>query len=126
VLKSLELTDIVALETDDGASAYADPARVRQIMRNLVTNAVRYGADPIVVTTGQGQVTVSDHGTGVPVEDRERIFESYGRSGSHHHRDSIGLGLAISRTLATLMGGDLTYERADGKSTFRLTLSVTS
>ncbi len=104
-----------------------DPDRVRQIIRNLITNAIRYGGDTIRVEISRGvdvaTLRVCDNGPGVPEDDRERIFHAYetahaipGRTGS------IGLGLAISRKLARLMGGDLSYRYQDGESTFEFTL----
>ena len=105
----------------------ADPIRVRQILRNLVTNAIRYGGDHIEVvmtsTKGAHIVEVVDDGPGIPVEDRERIFEAYERAHSTAGQPgSVGLGLTVSRTLADLMGGSLTYHH-DGHSRFRLELS---
>ncbi|MDJ0791819.1 MAG: PAS domain-containing sensor histidine kinase [Acidimicrobiia bacterium] len=107
--------------------ADADPIRVRQIIRNLITNALRYGGPNIEVvmssTAGARVVEVVDDGAGIPVADRERIFVAYERA---HHTEgqpgSVGLGLTVSRTLAELMGGSLTY-RFDGKSHFMLELS---
>lgn len=104
-----------------------DPARVRQIVRNLVTNAVRYGGPEIVVkalTTGNVAVLeVCDNGEGIPEEDREKIFEAYGQAdGSRQVSGSVGLGLHVSRNLARLMGGDIDYEWRDGWSVFSLRL----
>ncbi len=107
--------------------AVGDPARVRQIIRNLITNAYRYGGDAIRVTVARqrGSVTlqVSDDGPGVPRERTDHIFELYGRA---HMKAgvtaSIGLGLTVSRVLARLMGGDLTYRREDGDTVFSLEL----
>lgn len=105
----------------------ADPIRVRQIVRNLITNAIRYGGRNVSVemgsTAGARFVDVADDGPGIPVEDRERIFEAYERA--HHtagQPGSVGLGLTVSRTLAELMGGSLTYRFVD-RSVFRLELS---
>ena len=105
----------------------ADPIRVRQILRNLVTNAIRYGGANIEVsmssTPGAHVVEVIDDGPGIPVDDRERIFEAYERAHTAIGQPgSVGLGLMVSRTLADLMGGSLTY-RYDGRSRFRLELS---
>jgi signal transduction histidine kinase len=69
------------------------------------------------------QVTVSDDGEGISEADRERVFDPYERA--HHDpgmTDSVGLGLAVSRTLARRMGGDLTYDYRDGVSRFTLRL----
>lgn len=109
----------------------ADPSRLRQILRNLLTNAVRYGGGAIRVELsedeGFGVVVVSDDGPGVPADDWERIFEAYQRA---HHRigqpASVGLGLTVSRRLAELMGGSLTYSFEAGWSSFRLSLPLTS
>jgi signal transduction histidine kinase len=104
--------------------APGDPGRVRQILRNLVSNALRYGGDPVtvrVVGDGSPRVQVRDRGPAIPIEDRDRIFESYQKA----HRTpgiagSVGLGLAISKTLAHKMGGELTYSYEEGHSVFEL------
>jgi PAS domain S-box-containing protein len=110
--------------------AMADPARVRQIIRNLISNAIRYGGEEIRVAFHGGptyvSLTVSDNGPGVPLEEREEIFEPYHRA---HTRPgltaSIGLGLSVSRKLARLMDGELVYTYNDGWSVFRLELPAT-
>lgn len=107
--------------------AYADPIRVRQIIRNLLTNADRYGGERTVVRTrngGKGAILeVRDSGAALPADMRDRIFEPYESSGPVRGQPAaIGLGLAVSRTLAELMGGSLEY-RHDGEwSAFELTL----
>lgn len=112
-----------------GASirAVGDPARVRQILRNLISNALRHGGDTIRVSVNSDdstvRVAVSDNGPGIPTEDRERIFESYQRAAKASGlTDSLGLGLSISRKLARLMDGDLTYRHHHGESIFELLL----
>jgi signal transduction histidine kinase len=109
--------------------ALADPTRVRQIIRNLVTNALRYGGDEITITTHRDgpDVTLvfSDNGEGIPNEFRRRIFDPYHRGGSGVDQpESIGLGLAVSRQLARLMDGDLTLRSDLGPATFQLTLPM--
>ncbi len=113
--------------TGDPAMALADPSRLRQILRNLLTNAVRYGGRNVMVEigteAGQATITVADDGEGLAESDWERVFLPYQSA----HRasgttQSLGLGLAISRRLARMMGGDLTYRHQDGWSRFRLTL----
>jgi two-component system sensor histidine kinase MtrB len=116
-----------SLEGGDGLTAWVDPSRLRQVIRNLVTNAVRYGGPEIKARAGQEGpltvVTLSDSGPGVPPEDVARIFEPYVRSNSGPaHPGSMGLGLAVARKLSLLMGGDLSYRRHDGWSTFELRL----
>jgi PAS domain S-box-containing protein len=106
--------------------AMGDAVRVRQIVRNLVTNAVHYGGDHISVVAGYGDgasVAVIDDGDGVPLEQRDTIFEAYyRREQGAHIVGSLGLGLAISRQLARLMGGELSYRYQDGRSVFLLVL----
>lgn len=109
------------------ADARVDPVRFRQIVRNLVSNAVRYGGDDISigVATHEGVVSVeiSDNGTGVPAEDSDAIFEPFQRSGGNEHGTrSVGLGLFVTRQLARLMDGDVEYDRTDDLTVFRLTL----
>ncbi|HUF16140.1 MAG TPA: GAF domain-containing sensor histidine kinase [Acidimicrobiia bacterium] len=107
--------------------AWADPTRTRQIIRNLLTNAVRYGGATVTIeaTTRGGAtvLTVSDDGPGLAESDWEKIFEPYVRA---HERptqpESVGLGLTVSRQLARLMGGDLTYHADGTGSVFQLTL----
>ena len=129
VIEALEdfRSDSFTIEGVAGRAA-GDPARIRQILRNLITNAVRYGGDSVVVALGQNesrwvQISVIDDGDGIPSADRERVFEPYERA--HHdpgRTESVGLGLAVSRTLARRMGGDLTYEYTEGASRFVLRL----
>ena len=120
----------VRLEVGDdalGRVCAGDAKRVRQILRNLVTNADRYGGDTIRVTVaieaGWHRVGVHDDGDGVPDEDTESIFEEFGRaSGGTKVADSVGLGLSVSQRLAEAMGGKLSYRRADDWTTFELSL----
>lgn len=108
-------------------TAWADPIRFRQVIRNLLTNSFRYGGDRVRLELrggeGESRVLVVDNGDGVPEADREAIFEPYQRAGDGSGAaGSIGLGLSVSRKLARLMGGDLTYRLGEGESTFELTL----
>lgn len=90
-----------------------DAMRVRQIIRNLVTNALRYGEqrvwiDVLSVANEWGVVRVRDDGPGVPPDEREAVFSPYQRSqGSPTLPGSIGIGLTVARKLARLMGGDV-------------------
>lgn len=109
------------------AVVMADALRVRQIVRNLVMNAVRHGGPQIQVsaTTLDEQVTieVADSGDPIPDDERELIFESfYASQRVQGLAPSVGLGLAISRRLAQIMGGELTYRHHEGWGTFSLTL----
>jgi PAS domain S-box-containing protein len=105
---------------------HADPRRTRQILRNLVSNALRYGGPEVqisVATAGDRlEVKVQDSGEGIPHSDVERIFRAYERGRGPTHAGSVGLGLNVSRRLARLMDGDLTYRHEDGWSSFVLSL----
>ena len=109
------------------ATAVADPARVRQILRVLLTNAVRYGGPDVEVMIASGprtvSVAVSDDGLGIPPGDVDRIFAPYHRAHSASGQpQAIGLGLYIARYLARLMDGDLNHQRSAGRTAFVLTL----
>lgn len=109
------------------AKAWADPGRVRQIVRNLITNAARYGGDKTVLQVASASdrvcISVRDNGGGVPEQERQRIFEPYQQSDSTPKvAGSVGLGLHVSRLLARAMGGDLTYRYENGHSIFDLTV----
>jgi len=118
----------VSLEGDRVIVA-ADPLRLRQIIRNLVTNAHRHGGDQMTVHTyqkeGYGFVAVADNGQGFDPDEAEMLFKPYGRS---RHTDtstgSVGLGLTVARQLARLMGGDLTARRDEESTVFELELPL--
>ncbi|MDH3731385.1 MAG: HAMP domain-containing histidine kinase, partial [Acidimicrobiia bacterium] len=109
------------------AVAWADPMRVRQIIRNLLTNAQRYGGSNVevelTVIAEKAILRVIDDGPGADDSITEVLFEPY----QIGHRkstqpDAIGLGLSISKRLATLMGGDLRYAREGDRTVFALAL----
>jgi signal transduction histidine kinase len=109
------------------ALAVGDRLRVRQILRNLVGNAYKYGGPHVGVEITQSEsvvdVLVTDDGPGVIPEEQVRLFDPFFRgSTSANQTQSIGLGLTVSRRLARLMGGDLAYQPGNGGSAFRLTL----
>ncbi|MEX1208033.1 MAG: ATP-binding protein [Acidimicrobiia bacterium] len=112
------------------ASAFADPARLRQILRNLFDNSVRHGLPPIEVTIEadgvQVRVRVQDSGPGVGVAEVPKLFDRY-RSGPNPEGlpTSTGIGLWLSRELARLMGGDLRLVGTGKGAAFELTLPVT-
>jgi len=114
----------------------ADPEKLRQVLLNLLTNAVKFtepGGRIAVrcetdVAAGVVRVRVSDTGRGIPPEQLDRIFEPFvqvERHRMHESQQGVGLGLAISRDLALGMGGTLTAESTvDVGSTFTLTLPL--
>ncbi|NNC74901.1 MAG: HAMP domain-containing histidine kinase [Acidimicrobiia bacterium] len=115
-------------------SVNADRTRTRQIMRNLLENARKYGGDEIYVEVALDEslatFVVADNGPGVPETDRHRIFEPFEQVGKGDSRESsgIGLGLPIAAQLATAMGGRMWYEQAfprGARFCFSLPLSAT-
>ncbi len=96
---------------------WSDPIRLRQILRNLVENARKYGGNELYIygeerREGTYTVIVADNGTGIPETDQERIFEHFEQlsKGDARLEQGVGLGLPIARKLARAMGGDLWYE----------------
>jgi two-component system OmpR family sensor kinase len=111
------------------AIAVGDRLRVRQILRNLLSNAVRHGGPEVVVEITPDDrmvgVSVADDGPGIPPIDRPHLFDPYfHEAGAVGQPASIGLGLTVSRQLARLMGGDLVYQDAERWSVFRLILPL--
>jgi signal transduction histidine kinase len=109
--------------------ALGDPSRVRQILRNLITNACRYGGGTIEVrlTTDDKwvHVAVADNGAGVPEDDVDHIFDPYYRAHSNESQPAaLGIGLSVARQLSRLMNGDLTYRRENDWTVFELELPV--
>jgi PAS domain S-box-containing protein len=95
------------------APASGDADRIQQVMVNLLDNAVKYGAAPVLVrvesANGLVRISVADSGPGITLADQERIFEKFYRADPQHTRapSGTGLGLYISRELVRRMGGRL-------------------
>jgi PAS domain S-box-containing protein len=116
---------------DTEAFAYGDAERIRQILLNLISNAIKFtpeGGWVVLSCVGGGErveIRVRDSGIGIPPEEQERIFDPFQQVGRRFNQpqDGVGLGLAISRDLARAMSGDLTVQSEPGKgSTFTLSL----
>ena len=116
---------------DVGLLVYADAEKVRQILLNVIANAIKFTAPGgrIAVSAerrdGVVAISVSDTGIGIPPDKLHSIFEPFMQVDSTHRRaqSGTGLGLAISRQLARAMGGELTAESVPGESsTFTVTL----
>lgn len=96
-----------------------DPVRLEQILLNLLSNAIRHSPEGAVVAvsvkhvSGAAWFAVIDHGPGVPVDVRDRIFEPFERFDPHSGLGT-GLGLPVSRRLAEALGGTLTMEETSG------------
>jgi signal transduction histidine kinase/CheY-like chemotaxis protein len=126
--KGLELKTVMARDLD--SHIVSDPLRLRQILFNLVSNAVKFTAKGTVwlrVRKVDDQIifAVEDEGVGIAADDMERIFSSFeqGEAATTRRFGGTGLGLAISRKLARLMGGDITVRSQIGRgSCFYLSL----
>ena len=119
------------VDVDPAASTvYADELRLKQVVLNLMTNAVKFTGDggSVVVRAVRGpaeiRITVTDTGIGVPEADRERIFESFQQGGRGAAREEgTGLGLTLSRRLVELLGGEMWVESEVGVgSTFAFSI----
>ena len=105
----------------------ADPERLRQVIVNLLGNAVKFTPEggEITLSThacvvgggGGGEVRIHDSGPGIASEEQAVIFEPYYRSEAVGQTPGVGLGLAISHALITQMGGELAVESAPGTGT---------
>jgi signal transduction histidine kinase len=116
-----------SMATEDDLQVWADPVRARQVLRNLLTNADRYGGSTVMVNAVRRNdlvsIEVRDNGRGVPERLRDHIFEPYSRG--HNGRTqpaSVGLGLSVARKLAQLMSGDVVLDRDSGWTVFALSL----
>ncbi|MBC7771185.1 MAG: HAMP domain-containing histidine kinase, partial [Pyrinomonadaceae bacterium] len=119
----------VDIEALRGATLCVDPQTVERILTNLVDNACKYAAgycppgeaggsgiadDRIhirgAVIDRQVSISVADHGPGIPISQRSKVFRAFNRSGSDssNTKPGLGLGLSLSRGLARSLGGDLT------------------
>ena len=125
------------LETGELAQdiVLADAGRVRQVLVNLIGNAVKFtpaSGEVTVRSTDDGAgsarrvgLCVTDTGPGIPAAEQGAIFEAYYRTDAAAHAPGVGLGLAISKALVERMGGDLTVRSVEGHgSAFAITWPV--
>jgi signal transduction histidine kinase len=109
----------------------ADHARLRQVLLNVLSNAVKYTPEGGSITAtaarrdGMVAISVRDSGVGIAPQDQQRVFDDFTRIDSAYVRgqQGTGLGLSLARRLARLMGGDITLESEPGQgSTFTVTV----
>src|SRR5438552_2069603 len=125
--KNLDLSVSVSAEV---GRVFADGPKLKQVLLNLLGNAIKFTETGSVRVTAERQgaelrVSVRDTGIGVPVEDTERIFESFtqGKSGISGKYQGTGLGLAICRQLVEMHGGRISVKSTPGQgSTFSFTI----
>jgi signal transduction histidine kinase len=125
--KKLDLSANVSAEV---GRVFADGPKLKQVLLNLLGNAIKFTETGSVRITAERQgaelrVSVRDTGIGIPVEDAERIFESFqqGKSGISGKYQGTGLGLAICRQLVEMHGGRIWVKSTAGQgSTFTFTI----
>jgi signal transduction histidine kinase len=107
----------VEIRVAEDLEANADPVVLERVVTNLVTNALRYGEPPVVLTAEQRdrhlRIAVEDRGHGVPPEFVPALFERFARGPQGRPVRGTGLGLAIARSYARAHRGDLIYHEAD-------------
>ena len=125
VLSSFEAELAVArcelrLKTPPTVTGWWDRLRLDQICRNLVSNALRFGAGrPIDITVGADDTTatlvVRDHGVGIPPEQQGLIFERFARAPEASRSGGFGIGLWVVRNICLSFGGSITVESTVGE-----------
>jgi signal transduction histidine kinase len=120
----------VTLQADQPVIGSWDDFRIEQVISNLITNALRYGAkSPISVKVyseaGQAVVEVRDRGIGISEDNQQRIFQQFERVSATHVVHGLGLGLFISEQIVTAHGGTITVESRIGEGAlFRVCLPL--
>ena len=108
----------------------SDAFRIKQIVNNLVSNAIKYTDEGevrvgITVMNGWMTLSVSDTGCGMTPEEQQSVFNAFTRLPGAQGKEGVGLGLTITREIVTLLGGRINVTSAKGKgTTFRVCLPV--
>ncbi|WP_205525529.1 ATP-binding protein [Pyxidicoccus trucidator] len=119
---------LLRIESAEDTRGHWDRLRLEQVVTNLLSNAVRYGAGGDIHARvedlgDQVRLTVRDEGIGISPQDQERIFGRFERAVSGRHYGGLGLGLFITRSLVEALGGSIQVEsRLKEGSTFIVTL----
>jgi two-component system, OmpR family, sensor kinase len=123
----------VHVEPAEPVRAHVDRARVRQVLENLVANALRHGPEGAAITVSLrseqqasgtwARIDVVDEGKGIPEQLLPRIFDRFVR-GKQSRGAGLGLGLFLAKRIAIAHGGDLTVESSHGGARFILRLPI--
>jgi PAS domain S-box-containing protein len=121
----------LTFESDGPVVGCWDQMRVQQVVTNLISNSLKYGAGkPIVVSLiqlgGEAVIQVRDYGPGIRDDDMPRIFDRFERAAPSRHYGGLGLGLYISRQIATAHGGSISAQNDpdDGGARFTIRLPL--
>ena len=120
----------IDLTVQDGVFGSFDRTALEQVIENLVSNAIRYGAgQPIHIVFIAGidtvRLTVRDHGIGISEVDQARIFEQFQRAAGRNTAGGFGVGLWITKQLILAMGGNISVTSKIGSgSTFTVVLPL--
>ncbi|MGZ0783534.1 hybrid sensor histidine kinase/response regulator [Pseudomonas sp. TKO26] len=120
----------LTLQAEQPLEGQWDEFRIEQVISNLLTNALRYGAkSPIEVRVyaedGEARVEVQDHGIGISEDNQKRIFQQFERVSASHVAAGLGLGLFISEQIVTAHGGTIAVESRLGQGArFRVSLPL--
>lgn len=122
---------VISISAVPGLVGHWDRLRIQQVVTNILSNAIRYGAGtPIEITVrkedGMAVCSIQDGGPGIPLEYKERVFERFERAFSMRNYGGMGLGLYVSRQIVEAHGGVIEADNAPGggaRVTFRLPLS---
>lgn len=121
----------ISTQICEDSIAVGDPERVRQVLRNLVKNAMDHGGPNLRIHVDEGDgmilIAVSDDGVPLTTVQQEMIFKPFHGARSESSTPApIGIGLSLSRYLARRMGGDVLYRHIDGRTVFEFTLPAAS
>jgi signal transduction histidine kinase len=122
------------IDSKDDCTVIADPKCLRQVLLNLMNNAAKYNRERGRITLhcgrnthGRLRIGVSDTGQGIPAADQSRIFQPFERLNADTQVEGTGIGLAVSKQLVELMGGQLSVDSRPGEgSTFWIELNSDS
>ena len=121
--KQQEIEVVTPYQEGDELNAFADPLRLKQVLVNLLSNAIKYNSRPghikIEVSRKLGNIVieVADTGEGIRPDQIDKIFQPFTRLPQHKKIEGVGIGLALSKRLTELMGGNIGVRSQPGKQT---------
>jgi signal transduction histidine kinase len=127
-----EDTHAISLTAPAVVECDVDALRLEQVLTNLIDNAIKYspegGAVDVVLSQPNRrgiELSVRDHGLGIPVDKRDQIFDRFYQAHDSSYRSGMGLGLYVCRQIVELHGGEIHAEfPADGGTRLRVRLPV--